>query len=124
MAGKEIVELVSFLQFAQTVTKILHWKTGVFSQHIALDELYDTLSKYADMIAEASMGIDNNVLTDIKAQEYDLSQTDVKLFIRQLAEKLQELVKPVSEVSDALESTVDDMMQQVYTSKYKIEKLS
>lgn len=119
----ELVTLVALLQSAQTVTKMLHWRTKSFSQHIALDELYEVLTKYTDLIAETSIGLQPGALDTLKQCEVPFADSDACLFICQLHEAVGELCEAVGEKSDALETTLDDLLRDVTIVKYKLENL-
>ena len=119
---EDIQRLVALLQYAQSQTKIYHWNTRVFSQHIALDELYETLAKYTDMVAEASIGLEPGALEGIEQTSFALPVDNVLDYITELVDLVKEYSQPVAAMSGALQSTLDDMMQEILTAKYKLEQ--
>lgn len=48
--------IVRVLLMAQRCAHVHHWMTKSFSQHLALGELYDALTEFADELMEMYMG--------------------------------------------------------------------
>ncbi len=48
--------IVTFLFQLQVATKMFHWQSKKYAEHIAVGELYDTITDLADEIIEMYMG--------------------------------------------------------------------
>lgn len=120
-----LVSLISLLQAAQSTSKVLHWKTRSFSQHLTLDELNDALSAHADRLAEVSVGLDPRALDELSSQQaFTLPDTSANEFISVLFSSIEQLAEEVGDLHDVLESILDDLMEDVTKARYKIEQLT
>lgn len=121
----DLVTLIAVLQAAQVASKVLHWKTRSFSQHLALDELDEALAKHADRLAEVGIGLDPHALDTLSnASMHTFPDTSAHVFIATLTDAVNTLAEPVGEIHDVLESIIDDLMEDIARVRYKIEQLT
>lgn len=118
-------EVISLLQNATEITKILHWRTRSFAHHLTLDELHGALMKHTDRFAEVGIGLDPHALDSLTAKTvWDLSDANALTFIEQLTSQLESMGESLGEMHDVFESIFDDLMEDVLTVKYKLENLT
>lgn len=116
--------LLALLLEAQNVAHIHHWRTKSFAMHLALGELYEQLSEFADELAEMYMGdIGNN---DIGPVEWESrtgwDKSSPIGFISQLHEVLEKLKSSIPQ-KDWLINKYEELQAAVATVKYKMENL-
>ncbi len=117
--------LLALLLQARNVAHVHHWKTKSFSLHLALGELYEQLTEFADALAEMAMGDlgDNDKLGSIAWDEQTgWDKGDPLAFIAQLHHYLEDL-KPTIPQQDWLVNKYEEMQANVAQIKYKMDNL-
>ncbi len=114
--------VLRILQMAQRVAQMWHWKVKSFAQHLAFGELYDSLGKLADDLAEMYMGrygTEGHIeLSDPNA----FSEQDPIEFIRQLDQALKDLETTFPQ-DGFLVNKYQELQGIVSQIKYKLENL-
>lgn len=112
--------LVSALFSARDKAHQLHLRTKSFSEHVALNELYDGLLDLADQIAEVVQG-KYGVMEPIVPTP---SPTDSALeFIQELARWVETAHSYVPAGDTFINNLIDEVQALVYRAKYKLENL-
>lgn len=118
--------LLALLIQARDTAHVHHWKTKSFSQHMALGELYELLTRFADELAEMHMGDlgNNNKLGEIVWDNpTGWSKDDAQEFLEQLHTNLESL-KPTLPQKDWLINKYEELQAEVARVKYKIDNLA
>lgn len=117
--------LLALLLQARNVAHVHHWKTKSFSLHLALGELYETITEFADALAEMSIGDlgDNDKLGSVAWDEpTGWDKGDPIAFIGQLHQYLEELKKTIPQ-DDWLINKYEELQGEVSQIKYKADNL-
>lgn len=61
-------------------------------------------------------------MKDLEAFTFDLPTDNVFDYIIKLVELVKQFSQPIVKRSSALQSTINDMMQEILTAKYKIKQ--
>ena len=115
--------LLALLIQARDTSHVLHWKTKSFAKHVALGELYELLTTFADALAEMAIG-DSEQMGDIAWDtQTGWNKTDERAFLAQLHEALEQL-KPTIPQKDWLINKYEELQGEVARVKYKIDNLN
>lgn len=118
--------VLALLIQARDVAHIHHWKVKSFSKHMALGELYELLTSFADQLAEMYMGDlgNNNKMGDIVwDNQTGWDKTDPDEFVAQLHTNLENL-KPMIPQKDWLINKYEELQGEVARVKYKMDNLN
>jgi DNA-binding ferritin-like protein len=124
--AKETAKVVTALMNATTSLHKLHLQVtgaGSFAQHLALNELYDTMHDYADTLAEGFQGASETLLKYENDAPIVLNSVkEAIVYLRELTEEIIELqsIMPYSEIVNNLDLVKDS----INTAKYKLIFLS
>jgi DNA-binding ferritin-like protein len=124
--GQETAQVVTALMNAATSLHKLHLQvTGVgsYAQHIALNELYDTMHGHADTLAEGFQGASETLLKYENDAPIVLNSVKEAIaYLRELTEEVVELqsIMPYSEIVNNLDLVKDS----INSAKYKLIFLS
>lgn len=115
------------LLMAQRCAHVHHWQTRSFAAHLALGELYELLTSFADELAEIYMGYSGEVVDPAQSDPNHFSQQDPVEFTRQLNAVLAELrgtilVDRGNELP--LLNRYDELCGAVQRVLYKLERLT
>jgi hypothetical protein len=111
-------ELVMRCFHARTTAHILHLKSHSYAQHVALNEFYDGIIPLADSFAEKYQG--RYGLIDYPALRYTPEPNGITL-MENLADWLSENRYKVCEKTETfLQNIIDEIVEQVYETKYKL----
>lgn len=72
------------LLMAQRCAHVHHWQVKSLSMHLALGELYEKLSDFADELAEIYMGETGETVSPDQSAANHFSEQDALVFITQL----------------------------------------
>jgi DNA-binding ferritin-like protein len=117
-------EVVSTLFKARNIAHELHLKSKSFAEHLALEELYDSLLPLTDGFAESYQGT-----YGIATQSYEEFNKQFSLnaysFIVELLDYVTttKLLIVSSNLGSQLENIFDEIIATVSKAKYKIENL-
>ena len=117
-------EVVSTLFKARNVAHELHLKSKSFAEHLALEELYDSLLPLTDDFAESYQGT-----YGISTQSYEEFNKQFSMnaysFIVELLDYVTatKLLIVSSNLGSQLENIFDEIIATVSKTKYKIENL-
>lgn len=114
--------IIRNLMMAQRCAHVHHWKTKSFSQHLALGELYEALTEFADELQEMYMG---RYGTDSHIEQSDpdhFSEQDPVEFVRQLDQVLKELETTFPQ-DGFLVNKYQELQGFVARTRYKMENL-
>jgi len=121
---EEMNNLLRNLLMAQRCAHVHHWQTTSFAKHLALGELYELLTKYADDFAEMYMGAESgNVVSPDQSDPNHFSQQDPVEFVRQLMDVLTSLKSAVVNYGFLL-NKYEEMQGEIARIKYKLERLA
>jgi DNA-binding ferritin-like protein len=109
---KTIILLVQL----QTVIKLFHWSSKSYSEHIALGELYDSLSESIDTLVESVQG--ETGILDIKIPQVSKEGLNPITTITNVCKQL-ELVKK----EDWITNQIQEILKDLYKTKYKLINL-
>jgi DNA-binding ferritin-like protein len=124
--AKETAQVVTALMNATTSLHKLHLQVtgaGSFAQHLALNELYDTMHDHADTLAEGFQGASETLLKYENDAPIVLNSVkEAIVYLRELTEEIIELqsIMPYSEIVNNLDLVKDS----INTAKYKLIFLS
>ena len=124
--AEETAQVVTALMNAATSLHKLHLQitgNGSFAQHIALNDLYDTMHGHADTLAEGFQGASETLLKYENDTPVVLNTVKAAIiYLRQLNEEVTELqsIMPYSEIVNNLDLVKDS----INTAKYKLIFLS
>jgi len=117
--------LLALLLQARDTAHVHHWKVKSFSKHMALGELYELLTNFADELAEMHMGDlgDSDMMSDIVWDNpTGWDKTNPNEFLAQLHMNLEQL-KPTIPQKDWLVNKYEELQGEVARVKYKIDNL-
>lgn len=116
--------IIRNLLMAQRCAHVHHWKTKSFAQHLALGELYDKLTDFADELAEMFMGkYGQDALTVAQSDPNHFDERDPVLFIQQLSAILSEIESQVPSDGFIL-NKYQELQAAVAAVKYKLENFN
>ncbi len=110
------------LLMAQRCAHVLHWQVKSLSLHLALGELYDTITELMDELAEVYMGETGQTVNPEQSDPNHFSQQSATEFVRGLHDALNSLRSGVEHLPSVL-NKYDDLLSAVAKIKYKIENL-
>lgn len=114
---------VSSLFGARDQAHAFHLSTNSFSQHKALEELYELLLDHADKWAEVGQGITGFPFGLCTPTAPRLSQADPLTFVRDLVNDLATCHGPCFSGNAVLTNMMQDLQAAVLRIKYKLEQL-
>jgi len=116
----KIEEFFGTLQQSMVESWKSHLKTFKYSEHIALDEYYNSIVDKVDSLIENWMG------THGKVEEYINLLTSDEYESIEYFEELRKIVEEGRELMDSteLESGVDDILSLIDTTLYKLKELT
>ena len=103
-----------------TCAHIQHWQTRNYATHKALKKYYEAIPDLVDRLAESYMGR-NGLLGDFD-EEFELEKNPVKYF-KALQKYVDENRKHLPNDKE-LQNIVDEVLNLVNTTVYKLENLS
>lgn len=116
----KVNEFISKIFELKYVAHVAHLQTTSYAKHIALNELYTTLEDHLDTFIECYQG------------EFDI----VYGYTQLNPKEGQDIIKVISEICEIAESfkttlsntylqqIIDNMLELMYQTKYKLKKLS
>ena len=113
--------IIRNLLMAQRCAHVHHWQVKSLSLHLALGELYETITELMDELVEIHTGLSAETLRPAQSDPNHFSEQDPTLFIQQLYLILNELRSGLNE--PAALNKYDDLLSAVAKIKYKIENL-
>lgn len=114
--------LLALLLQARNVAHVHHWKVKSFSLHMALGELYELITSFADELAEMAMGDDQDIGNIEWDEQTGWDKTDPLAFIIQLHQQLEGLKQTIPQ-EDWLINKYEELQGEVARVKYKAENL-
>lgn len=122
VAGMENV--IRNLFMAQRCAHVHHWKVKSLSLHLALGELYDGLTQFADELMEMYMGAYSaDEIHIAQSDPNHFSEQDPIEFIQQLHTVLAELAGSIPQ-DGFLVNKYQELQGMVAKIKYKMERLA
>lgn len=109
---KTIVLLIQL----QNVIKLFHWSTKSYSEHIALGELYDSLTDSIDLLVESVQG--EIGIMDIKIPEISKEGLTPIIAIDSVCKHLRDC-----RTSNWIENQFQEIEKDLYKAKYKLTNL-
>jgi hypothetical protein len=103
-----------------TCAHIQHWQTRNYATHKALKKYYEAIPDLVDSLAESYMGR-NGLLGDFD-EEFELEKNPVKYF-KALQKYVDENRKHLPNDKE-LQNIVDEVLNLINTTIYKLENLS
>jgi hypothetical protein len=117
-----IVEMVSKLRFSVEQTQVYHWQSQSYSEHIALNEYYDGIPDIVDGIVESyqgKYGIQKGYKL-FEVRDYSTPE-EVINFLKQLDADVEMLRQSIKETY--IQNQIDNVLQLIETTVYKLENL-
>jgi DNA-binding ferritin-like protein len=115
---------ISLLLASRTQAHVFHWQTQSFSVHKTLNEYYDSIIDLIDEVVEGYQG-KYDILKNFMTPANIIESEDTKIMI----DYFESLVKLVEEersniVQDTfIQNQVDEIVQLLYTTIYKLKNL-
>jgi len=125
-ASNPVAQFIDCLLVARNVVHKKHWNvTGVgsYSQHKALNKLYDILPEFADNLAEKFQGYNGELLPIIS------QMSDAELIKKSPLELAEWILKYVIEYrkvfgdNSMLQNIIDELVGELSSIKYKLQFL-
>jgi hypothetical protein len=117
-----IVEMVSKLRFSVEQTQVYHWQSQSYSEHIALNEYYDGIPDIVDGLVESyqgKYGIQKGYRL-FEVRDYSTPE-EVINFLKQLDADVEMLRQSIKETY--IQNQIDNVLQLIETTVYKLENL-
>jgi hypothetical protein len=115
--------IIRNLLMAQRCAHVHHWKTKSFAQHLALGELYEALTDFADSLMEMYMGAHGQDEVHIEQSDPNpFNEQDPVAFVHQLHDGLEAMSEKISE--GYLVNKYQELQGIVAQIKYKMDNLS
>lgn len=113
--------ILTNILMAQRCAHVHHWRVKSLSLHLALGELYDLLTEFADELAEIYMGETGQTVNPDQSSPNAFSEQSALEFISQLHMVLAAFKGDV--LPGALMNKYEELQAAVAKIKYKIENL-
>lgn len=116
------VEMISKLRFSVEQTQVYHWQSQSHSEHIALNEYYDGIPDIVDGIVESyqgKYGIQKGYRL-FEVRDYSTPE-EVINFLKKLDEDVEMLRQSIKE--SYIQNQIDNVLQLIETTVYKLENL-
>jgi len=120
----EYAKLIAGIFAARDKAHELHLATHSYAQHVALNELYDALLKFADGLAEMYQGKHGLLAIDIQADDCFRGVTDPNAFIQQLVNWLEGDGRTSCGSDSFIVNKYEEMLGEIYRAKYKLNYLA
>ena len=120
--SNQFVEMVSKLRFSVEQTQVYHWQSQSYSEHIALNEYYDGIPDIVDGIVESyqgKYGIQKGYKL-FEVRDYSTPE-EVINFLKKLDEDVEMLRQSIKETY--IQNQIDNVLQLIETTVYKLENL-
>ena len=117
-----IVEMVSKLRFSVEQTQVYHWQSQSLSEHKALNRYYDGIPDIVDGIVESyqgKYGIQKGYRL-FEVRDYSTPE-EVINFLKQLDADVEMLRQSIKETY--IQNQIDNVLQLIETTVYKLENL-
>lgn len=116
-----MVELINILLECRTKAHIMHWQTKSYSQHKALETLYEGLTGLTDELVEEFQGI-YGIITGYTISIKD--GEDVLVYLKAVTIEIEKnRYKWIDKGETSLQNTLDEIMRLLYTTIYKVTNL-
>jgi len=124
---EDVAEFIDCILTGAVIVHKMHLRVtgpGSYATHKALNELYDTLPDHADGLAEAYQGYKGIILPDVAEvdQKEYLSMTPLE-YVEYLIKDVEEERSCFGNVSP-LQNKVDELLDTLYSTRYKLKFLS
>ena len=116
------VEMVSKLRFSVEQTQVYHWQSQSLSEHKALNKYYDGIPVIVDGIVESyqgKYGIQKGYKL-FEVRDYSTPE-EVINFLKKLDEDVEMLRQSIKETY--IQNQIDNVLQLIETTVYKLENL-
>ncbi len=117
-----IVEMVSKLRFSVEQTQVYHWQSQSLSEHKALNRYYNGIPDIVDGIVESyqgKYGIQKGYRL-FEVRDYSTPE-EVINFLKQLDADVEMLRQSIKETY--IQNQIDNVLQLIETTVYKLENL-
>lgn len=118
----EMENVLATLLKAQTVARMWHWKVKRLSQHLALGELYDSLTELTDQLAEMYMGRYGTEGHIELSEPNPFSEQDPLEFVMQLDKFLEDQKEQIPQDGFII-NKYEEIQGDVSTVLYKLQNL-
>ena len=116
-------EFILALFNARTVAHVIHLQStgpGSYAGHVALGEFYEAIVGLADRLAEAYQGLSGQLI-EFKGASYKLEKDPIKMLD---ALKASAVTARGECESPMLQQILDDIIEQIASTSYKIKYLA
>lgn len=115
----EIKEFVTLLFEIEYVSHIKHLQTQSFAQHMALGGLYEGIVEHRDSFIESYQG-KYGIISGYKVLN-SREETDILTYLKGCTNKIEDFRTKVTD--GYLQQIVDDILELIYTTTYKLRFL-
>lgn len=116
----DVGKFAAMILHASTTIHILHLKTTSYSEHKALENLYEALPDLADRWIEAYQGLYGIIET--YPSGYEPPKKDCVEVVRELAADVREMRKKLPDNSE-LQNIIDEIAEAIDATLYKLRFL-
>jgi len=117
-----VEELISHLFAARDTVHLMHLRTKSFSQHVALNDLYDALLESADSIAEIYQG--KYGIMKIPNPQFNDTEYEPVEFVTELADWAEASRASIAPEDTNLLNEWDTLISAIFRAKYKLVNLA
>jgi hypothetical protein len=121
--GANYGAFVSSLFAARDKAHELHLASGSYSQHIALNDLYELLVEFADKMTEAFQGKHGLIKVGIPAADAIFNQPCANTFIAAFTTWLETTGRSLQGDDSYIVNIFEELLADVYRIKYKLDNL-
>jgi hypothetical protein len=113
-------ELVGHLLEIEIISQIAHWQSASYSQHIALNELYEGIVDIRDKYVESYQG-KYGIIKSYPSSTPITEGQDMIIYLKKKCNAIEEFYPTVKE--GYLKQILDDLFELLYTTIYKLKNL-
>lgn len=113
----DIPNLIGLLFQSRDISHIVHLSTGSYAGHKALNEYYDSIIDLIDELAEIYQGINGKVSIEIPSSK----ATDIIQYFDTLHNTLKKAKETIE--NDEILAKIDDILELISTTLYKLKEL-
>lgn len=123
----ELEQLVINLLQANLIVHIFHLRitgTGSFAGHLALGDLYEMFSDYADKICEQYQGVTGKLITYPPTISFNLPPAGKEIeYITQILNMVDTFVESYDNIDKTTSNILQDLSSNIRSSLYKLKFL-
>jgi DNA-binding ferritin-like protein len=116
-------DLIILLMQARTLIHSLHLNSHSHSEHMALDELYNSLTGHIDTLTETYQGVTEEILILDKYPEFSSVNGPALDYVRDVNKQITQMRTNLSNNNSVIQNLIDELQQSFYKSINKLKFL-